>query len=119
MSELLAIGEFSARCGLSVKVLRTYAAEGLLEPAAVDAWSGYRYYAQYQLPRARLIRQLRRAGIALREIREFLQDPDESRLLAWERGLDREAADRRYALAMARQHLGTLATVPPLSLIHI
>jgi MerR family regulatory protein len=46
VSELLAIGEFSARCGLSVKVLRTYAAEGLLVPAAVDARSGYRYYAQ-------------------------------------------------------------------------
>ena len=112
MSELLAIGEFSARCGLSVKVLRTYAAEGLLVPAAVDAWSGYRYYARHQLPTARLILQLRRAGIALREIREFLRDPDEGRLQAWERGLDREVTDRRRALAAARQQLGMLVTGP-------
>lgn len=112
MSELLAIGEFSARCGLSVKVLRTYAAEGLLVPAAVDAWSGYRYYARHQLPTARLILQLRRAGIALREIREFLQDPDEGRLQAWGRGLDREVTHRRRALAAARQQLDMLATGP-------
>jgi PPM family protein phosphatase len=74
--------EFAARCGPSVKVLRTYAADGLLVPAAVDAWSGYRYYARHQLPRARLILQLRQAGIALREIRPFLHDPDEMRLQA-------------------------------------
>ena len=38
-----AIGEFSARSGLSAKVLRSYAAAGLLVPAAVDPWTGYRY----------------------------------------------------------------------------
>ncbi len=113
VSELLAIGEFSARCGLSVKVLRTYAAEGLLIPAAVDAWSGYRYYAWHQLPTARLILQLRRAGIALREIGEFLQNPDEGRLRAWERDLDRDVTNRKRALAAARRQLGMLATAPP------
>lgn len=48
MDELLAIGEFSARSGLSAKVLRSYAAAGLLVPAAVDPWTGYRYYALAQ-----------------------------------------------------------------------
>ena len=43
MDELLTIGEFSQACGLSPKVLRTYAADGLLTPAAVDRGSGYRY----------------------------------------------------------------------------
>ncbi len=118
MSELLPIGEFSARCGLSVKVLRTYAAEGLLAPAAVDAWSGYRYYAPHQLSVAKLIVLLRRAGIALREICEFLQDPDESRLQAWERSLDQELTDRRSALAAARQQLGIAATTYPGSTRH-
>jgi protein phosphatase len=35
VDELLVIGEFSARSGLSAKVLRSYAAAGLLVPAAV------------------------------------------------------------------------------------
>ncbi len=54
MEELLPIGEFSARCGLSAKMLRTYAAAGLLAPAAVDRDSGYRYYAPAQERHARL-----------------------------------------------------------------
>jgi len=61
VDELLAIGEFSARSGLSAKVLRSYAAAGLLVPAAVDPWTGYRYYAPGQLPEAGLILLLRRA----------------------------------------------------------
>lgn len=78
VSKLLTIGEFSARCGLSAGLLRTYAAEGLLVPAAVDAWSGYRYGARHQFPCAALIRDLRRAGITLREFAGFLHDPDQA-----------------------------------------
>ena len=63
MEELLPIGEFSARCGLSAKMLRTYAAAGLLTPAAVDRQSGYRYYSPAQEQDARLIGLLRRAGV--------------------------------------------------------
>ena len=39
--DVLTIGEFSERSGLSAKRLRTYAAEGLLAPAAADPGSGY------------------------------------------------------------------------------
>ena len=53
MDELLIIGDFSARCGLSAKMLRSYAAAGLLVPAAVDGSSGYRYYSAGQLRHAR------------------------------------------------------------------
>jgi protein phosphatase len=42
VDELLTIGEFSPACGLSPKVLRTYAADGLLRPGAVDRGSGDR-----------------------------------------------------------------------------
>lgn len=48
VDDLMAIGEFSERSGLSAKRLRTYAAEGLLAPAAVDPVSGYRYYSPGQ-----------------------------------------------------------------------
>ncbi|MBO0772626.1 MAG: protein phosphatase 2C domain-containing protein [Actinobacteria bacterium] len=112
MDELLAIGEFAARSGLSAKVLRSYAAAGLLVPAAVDPWSGYRYYAPGQLPEARLIRLLRQAGIPVGEIAAFLREPRPEQLQHWERELDREAAARRRALAEARGALGTLARSP-------
>ena len=54
VTELVTIGEFSARCGLSAKMLRSYAAAGLLVPAAVDQVSGYRYYLAGQAHRVGL-----------------------------------------------------------------
>lgn len=111
MDELLAIGEFSARSGLSAKVLRSYAAAGLLVPAAVDPWSGYRYYAPSQLAEARLILLLRQAEIPLSQIAAFLQDPDLDQLRRWEQDLDLEVASRRRALGEARALLGRLATI--------
>ena len=111
MDELLAIGEFSARSGLSAKVLRSYAAAGLLVPAAVDPWSGYRYYAPGQLTEARLILALRQAGVPLSEIAAFLQDPGPDRLRRWGQDLDLEVASRRRALGEARALLGQLATI--------
>lgn len=111
MDELLAIGEFSARSGLSAKVLRSYAALGLLVPAAVDPWSGYRYYAPRQLREARLILLLRQAEVPLSEITAFLQDPDLDQLRRWGQDLDLEVASRRRALGEARALLGQLATI--------
>ncbi|MGH3407156.1 MAG: MerR family transcriptional regulator [Streptosporangiaceae bacterium] len=110
MDELLAIGEFSARSGLSAKVLRSYAAERLLIPAAVDPWSGYRYYAPSQLTEARLILLLRQAEVPLSEIAAFLQDPDPGQLRRWGQDLDLEIANRRRALGEARVLLSQLTT---------
>lgn len=102
MDDLLSIGEFSSRCGLSAKMLRSYAAVGLLVPAAVDAWSGYRYYSTGQLHQARNIALLRRAGIAVDDIAGFFADPDAERLERWDREIVRASAARRQALAEAR-----------------
>ena len=48
MDDLLPIGDFSERSGLSPKRLRSYATAGLLVPSAVDSASGYRYYSPYR-----------------------------------------------------------------------
>lgn len=110
MDELLGIGEFSVRSGLSAKVLRSYAAAGLLVPAAVDPWTGYRHYAPSQLPEARLILLLRQAGISLSEIAAFVKNPSRDQLHRWEQDLDLEVASRRRALGEAYARLGQLAT---------
>jgi serine/threonine protein phosphatase PrpC len=112
VDELLSIGEFSSRCGLSAKMLRTYAAAGLLVPAAVDAWSGYRYYSTDQLHHARTIASLRRAGIAVTDIADFLARPDQSRLECWDREIVQASAARRQALAEARAALASARTPP-------
>lgn len=80
--ELLSIGRFGRLCGLSIGALRHYHELGLLEPARIDAASGYRSYARSQLDDARLIARLRELDLGLPEIREILAaDPDARRRL--------------------------------------
>lgn len=105
VGDLLLIGEFSRRSGLSVKRLRTYAAEGLLLPAAVDPNSGYRYYASQQVTEARMIDVLRQAGMPLAGIHAFLRQPSQQRLDAWARRLEVDVAQRHEALGRARKLL--------------
>ncbi|MGI5520822.1 MerR family transcriptional regulator [Micromonospora sp. CA-259024] len=66
---LLTIGAFAAAARLTPKALRLYDQVGVLPPAAVDPESGYRLYDPEQLPRARLVAQLRRIGMPLAMIR--------------------------------------------------
>ncbi len=99
------IGEFSERSGLSPKRLRSYAAGGLLVPAAVDATSGYRYYSPGQLRDAQLIDSLREAGMPLADIAPLLRVPSAEHLDAWAERVETDAASRREALAVARQIL--------------
>src|SRR6201999_560628 len=113
VEELLTIGEFSRACGLSARVLRSYAGIGLLPPVAVDRWTGYRYYAPSQVQRAVVIGLLRQAGMPLRDIAGFLPEPDPGRLDEWEHRLGRELASRHRALAAARRELSTLPPVAP------
>lgn len=105
MDELLSIGDFAARSGLSRRMLRGYAAAGVLVPAAVDRWSGYRYYAPGQLRIARAIGALRRAGIPLADIAPFLADPSTAWLDRRERRLAAELLDRTRALREAGRQL--------------
>ncbi|HEY1643540.1 MAG TPA: MerR family transcriptional regulator [Streptosporangiaceae bacterium] len=70
--ELVSIGEFARLSQLSPKALRIYAELGLLTPAQVDPYSGYRWYATGQLDRARLIASLRAIGVPLATIGPML-----------------------------------------------
>ena len=106
VDDMITIGDFSSRCGLSPKVLRTYADAGVLVPAVVDRASGYRYYELAQLEQADTVRLLRRAGVGLADIGQFLAEPSADALDGWERSLTAETLTRREALAEVRCRLG-------------
>jgi DNA-binding transcriptional MerR regulator/effector-binding domain-containing protein len=72
------IGEFSKITGVTVKALRFYHEQGLLEPSSIDGESGYRYYDASKIETARLIKQLRELDFSLGEIRQIVEaDSDE------------------------------------------
>lgn len=69
---MLKIGEFSKLSRLTVKALRFYEEKGLLLPARVDPWTGYRYYEGGQLETAARIKVLRQLDFTLEQIRAHL-----------------------------------------------
>ena len=86
--ELLSIGEFAASTGISVRSLRHYDEIGLLPPAAVDAWTGYRRYRVDQVRQGRAIKRLRDLDVPLDEVPGYL------------------AADDRMVVVLLRAHRG-------------
>src|ERR1700683_4960264 len=76
MSTLVSIGDFSRMTHLSIKALRFYHDQGLLEPTRIDPDSGYRFYDPRQVPVAQVIRRFRDLDMPLDQVRAVLQAPD-------------------------------------------
>jgi DNA-binding transcriptional MerR regulator len=74
----LKIGEFSKMMQVTVKTLRHYEQRGLLLPEEVDKWTGYRYYSISQMQQLNTIRGLQRQGFTLEEIKELLEDGEQT-----------------------------------------
>lgn len=71
---MLSIGEFARLVGVSVRMLRHYDQLGLLEPARVDEFTGYRSYSAAQLDRANRLVALKDLGFSLDEVGQILAD---------------------------------------------
>lgn len=69
---LMTIGDFAREAGLTPKALRLYDDLGLVRPAEVDVFSGYRRYVPAQLERARMVARLRLLGMPLGRIKHVL-----------------------------------------------
>ena len=68
---MLQIGQFSKVCQVSVKTLHHYDKIGLLAPAEVDRFTGYRYYKTDQIDDMNYIQRLKRYGFSLDEIQHL------------------------------------------------
>lgn len=103
--------------------MRFYAAEGVLVPAEVDSFSGYRYYAPSQIEAGVLVARMRAAGVAVPMMRDILQSsaPEATRLIdraiathsaqSRRRGLELVAL-RESILDAERVHQAARATLP-------
>jgi DNA-binding transcriptional MerR regulator len=75
-ASLLSIGDFSRATHLSVKTLRYYHREGVLEPLEIDESSGYRRYSVEQIPTAQVIHRFRDLGMPVDDVRRVIAAPD-------------------------------------------
>ncbi len=71
---MLKIGDFSQLGQVSVRTLHHYDERGLLKPARIDDWTGYRFYAVEQLPRLNRILALKDLGFSLDQIGGLVDD---------------------------------------------
>ena len=73
--DLMSIGQFAKASRLSLKALRLYDHKDLLKPHRIDVHTGYRYYDEGQLERARMILLMRSIDMPLDKIKEVLAAP--------------------------------------------
>jgi len=123
MPSTVSVGQFATMTHLSVKTLRHYHDVGLLEPARVDEWTGYRYYSLDQLPAAQLIRRLRDLKMPIPDVRSVLlaSDPNERNVLISSHmdRLETELAETRAAVNSLRVLLDTARTRAPITRRHV
>lgn len=94
---MLKIGDFSKVSRISIRMLRHYDAIGLLVPAEVDDFTGYRYYSEEQLPRAGRIQTLKCMGFGLTVIGDILkkhQNAEEMERFLLDRRAELEGQER-------------------------
>ncbi|MFF0746444.1 MerR family transcriptional regulator [Streptomyces sp. NPDC004111] len=71
---MFTIGDFARHGRVSVRMLRHYDETGLLHPARVDPFSGYRHYTAAQLSRLNRIIALKDLGFTLVQVRDILDE---------------------------------------------
>ena len=84
MTQKYQIGDFSRISGISVKTLRYYQEYGILNPSFVDETTGYRYYDETVLEKARIIHSLKDLDFSLNEIKEIIRNcEDDSEIVPY------------------------------------
>ena len=86
------IGQFSKISKVTVKALRFYEEEGLIEPCHIDQATGYRYYDSGQLPRIHKIVALKQCGFSIPEIRQIVNGKNIAELFIRRKNLLEAAA---------------------------
>jgi DNA-binding transcriptional MerR regulator/effector-binding domain-containing protein len=96
------IGDFSLIARLPVKTLRYYHEEGILLPSRTDPVTGYRWYDEGSLQRARMVKRLRELDFGIDEIASILRgkgSEDELRAAFLAKAAALEEKLGRYAAA--------------------
>ncbi|GII52423.1 MerR family transcriptional regulator [Planotetraspora thailandica] len=112
---MFSIGDFARLGRVSVRMLRHYDALGLLRPARVDQFTGYRYYEAGQLSRLNRLIALKDLGLSLEQVGLILEEkvgPEElyGMLRLRRAELEAQVADDTARLARVEARLRMIET---------
>ena len=99
------IGEFSKLTQITIRMLRYYDETGLLKPAEIDPWTGYRMYSVDQIPLLNKIMYLRDSGFTISEIATALRMKDEDALVSL---LDIKYQEVKQAIRIEQEKLNKI-----------
>lgn len=99
------IGEFSKLTQITIRMLRYYDEAGLLKPAEIDPWTGYRMYSADQIPVLNKIIYLRDSGFTVSEIAAALNMEDDSSLVTQ---LDRKKLEVEQTIQAEQEKLNKI-----------
>lgn len=75
------IGELSKIADIPIKTLRYYDEVGILPPAYIDQFTGYRYYDDESILNIEMIKSLKSVNFTLQEIKEYMINKDDKLFL--------------------------------------
>ena len=100
------IGVFSKLVRVSARMLRHYEKCGLLYPAEIDHFTGYRFYSMKQIPLLNKIVKLRDMGFSIDEIGNILPNYEDVKFS--EKVLQKKAAEIQAAIVAEQSRLERL-----------
>ncbi|WP_070120096.1 MerR family transcriptional regulator [Bacillus marinisedimentorum] len=103
---MISIGMFSKMNKVTVKTLRHYDDIGLLKPARVDDFTGYRYYSTDQLVQMNKIMSMKQLGFTLKEMKQVLDGEMQAEDILLEK--EREALKR---IKIERERLAKIQSI--------
>ena len=102
---MITIQGFAKLCGCNTQTLRYYDRIGLLAPAKVDEWTGYRYYEEDQAMRFVKIKNLQQADFSIEEIRPLLEENEDRLAEAFERKIEEQQQKLERIRKIQRSYL--------------
>ena len=102
---MITIQGFAKLCGCNTQTLRYYDRIGLLTPAKVDEWTGYRYYEDEQALLFVKIKNLQQADFSIEEIKALLPGDDDLLAAAFERKIEEQQQKLERIREIQRSYL--------------
>ena len=102
---MITIQGFAKLCGCNTQTLRYYDRIGLLTPAKVDEWTGYRYYEEEQALLFVKIKNLQQADFSIEEIKALLPGNDDLLAAAFERKIEEQQQKLERIREIQRSYL--------------
>ena len=102
---MITIQGFAKLCGCNTQTLRYYDRIGLLMPAKVDEWTGYRYYEEEQAMLFVKIKNLQQADFTIEEIKALLPGNDDLLMAAFERKIEEQQQKLERIREIQRSYL--------------